>query len=403
MESAVSDATILLAAHPVGTEAGDVFQSDHDSYNDAIIAAKTVDSDSSATPAAVNSAISDLATATTTFNEAIITSVDQAAAQTVITQIAALPHPSTQLSTSIADNGTITDFQLPDFGYNPLPYICGADRICGIFVENGVPIGVYSGLNHWTSHPYNWSILFASNGLDANVVFGSASGEDDFYIFPLDYGETDFNDCSSNFTETCASGSEYYLSFTHTGTTPGTGWATNSLIVTNSLTLDNAQAVSDAATAYNALTPTQQSLVTNYTTLQASVIQIAALTDATAAVVNAETTPTQSNIDAANALMPAVADGPAKTSLQDRIDAVQITVDANAAATLAAAKSTAHDALTTALGTYTETDYTPDNWTTLNGFKTAGDTAIDAATDLDGVTSAQNTAISEMAGVQTIT
>jgi len=67
-----------------------------------------------------------------------------------------------------------------------------------------------------------------------------------------------------------------------------------------------------------------------------------------------------------------------------------------------AAKTTAHGVLTTALGTYTQENYTPANWITLTGFKTAGDTAIDAATDLAGVTLAQNTATNGMAGVQTI-
>ena len=72
------------------------------------------------------------------------------------------------------------------------------------------------------------------------------------------------------------------------------------------------------------------------------------------------------------------------------------------AETLAAAKATAHTALTAELSTYTESDYTAENWTTLTGFKTAGDTAIDAATDLAGVTSAKAAAIAGMAGVQTI-
>jgi hypothetical protein len=73
------------------------------------------------------------------------------------------------------------------------------------------------------------------------------------------------------------------------------------------------------------------------------------------------------------------------------------------AQTLAAAKVTAHSALTTALGTYAEANYTSGDWTTLNGFKTTGDTAIDAASDLAGVSSAQSAATTAMAGVQTIT
>ncbi|MDP3013582.1 MAG: hypothetical protein Q8M92_05020, partial [Candidatus Subteraquimicrobiales bacterium] len=69
---------------------------------------------------------------------------------------------------------------------------------------------------------------------------------------------------------------------------------------------------------------------------------------------------------------------------------------------LAAAKTTAHGVLTTALATYTEVEYTGANWITLTGFKTDGDTAIDAAADLAAVTSAQDTATSGMDGVETI-
>jgi len=76
--------------------------------------------------------------------------------------------------------------------------------------------------------------------------------------------------------------------------------------------------------------------------------------------------------------------------------------DIAAAAALASAKTDAHAALTSALGTYTQGNYTAENWTTLTGFKTAGDTAIDAATDLAGVTSAQDAATAGMAGVQQI-
>jgi hypothetical protein len=72
------------------------------------------------------------------------------------------------------------------------------------------------------------------------------------------------------------------------------------------------------------------------------------------------------------------------------------------AQTLAAAKSTAHDALAAALTQYSESDYTGEEWTALTGFKTAGDTAIDEAADLDGAEAAQAAAVLEMAAVQTI-
>ncbi len=70
---------------------------------------------------------------------------------------------------------------------------------------------------------------------------------------------------------------------------------------------------------------------------------------------------------------------------------------------LAAAKVTAHTALTTARALYTDTNYTSANLIILNGFKTDGDTAINDATNLAGVSSAQNTAMTGMAGVAIIT
>ena len=72
---------------------------------------------------------------------------------------------------------------------------------------------------------------------------------------------------------------------------------------------------------------------------------------------------------------------------------------ATVAQTLADAKTTAKAALTVALGTYTEVNYTPANWTTLTGFKTAGDSVIDAAADLAAVDTAKTTALNGMAGV----
>lgn len=70
--------------------------------------------------------------------------------------------------------------------------------------------------------------------------------------------------------------------------------------------------------------------------------------------------------------------------------------------TLAEIKADAYAALTTALGAYTEGNYTVANWITLTGFKTAGDTGIDAAIDPTGVSLAQTTATNGMAGVKTI-
>ena len=69
---------------------------------------------------------------------------------------------------------------------------------------------------------------------------------------------------------------------------------------------------------------------------------------------------------------------------------------------LDAAKSAAREALAEVFGTYTESDYTTDDWMVLVGFKEAGDKGIDAATDLAEVEVAQSAAVMEMEGVKTI-
>ena len=71
------------------------------------------------------------------------------------------------------------------------------------------------------------------------------------------------------------------------------------------------------------------------------------------------------------------------------------------AETLAAAQTAALDELQTALSTYSETDYTAEEWTALNTAKTDGDTAINAATDLAGVTTAKDSALATMDAVPT--
>jgi len=93
------------------------------------------------------------------------------------------------------------------------------------------------------------------------------------------------------------------------------------------LTLDDAGNVTAAGDSYDALTLTQQGLVTGLATLEADEAQITALTDADAAVTTAEGDQTQGNVDAANTLMLAVAAGGAKDALQGRIDVVQDIVD----------------------------------------------------------------------------
>jgi len=144
------------------------------------------------------------------------------------------------------------------------------------------------------------------------------------------------------------------------------------------------------------LTTTDGAVYTATATLDAgSAAVLAADAAATAAVVTAETTPTQENIDAAQALVTALPTGTLKTALQDRINAVQVIV------TLAAAKVTALDDLAAAFDDYAVTDYTTANWTTLTGFDTAGITNIGDATDLTGVSSALSAATGGMDAVET--
>jgi hypothetical protein len=68
--------------------------------------------------------------------------------------------------------------------------------------------------------------------------------------------------------------------------------------------------------------------------------------------------------------------------------------------TLADAKLVALEALAQAFATYTNTDYTDENWLVLSGFDTDGITAINSATTLDEITLAKTKAIDGMAGVE---
>ena len=178
--------------------------------------------------------------------------------------------------------------------------------------------------------------------------------------------------------------------------------APNKTITWTVATLSDGTATIDATTGVltgtgvGTVTVTATNAASGVTGTKVITVTINEMDAANAAVVTAEGSNLQADVDAAQALVTALPDGAAKTALQGRINAVQVIV------TLAAAKVTAHGVLTTALGTYTAGNYTTGNWATLNGFKTAGDTAINSATDLAGVTSAQNTATAGMAGVQTI-
>ena len=72
------------------------------------------------------------------------------------------------------------------------------------------------------------------------------------------------------------------------------------------------------------------------------------------------------------------------------------------AETLAEAKVAALADMTTTMSSYTQANYTTDNWITLTSAKTNGDAAINAATDLAGVASAKSSAMNAMDVVSTI-
>ena len=71
LTTSITNATTLLASIPIGTAVGNVSQGAHDVYNSAIASAIVVDN-ANATQTEVDAAVTDLAIATTTFNNAII-------------------------------------------------------------------------------------------------------------------------------------------------------------------------------------------------------------------------------------------------------------------------------------------------------------------------------------------
>ena len=91
----------------------------------------------------------------------------------------------------------------------------------------------------------------------------------------------------------------------------------------------------------------------------------------------------------------------AKEAAIAAMDAVK-TLAEEAAEALAAAKTTAKADLATKLGTYTESNYSADNWAALNNAKTDGDAAIEVATDMAGVTAAKEAALAAMDAIKTL-
>lgn len=124
-----------------------------------------------------------------------------------------------------------------------------------------------------------------------------------------------------------------------------------------------------------------------------------AVTNATEAVLTAETTPTQSNVDDAQLLINILPDVEIKTVLQNRLDLVQDIIDLNTA------KATAIDTLQITYETlYTdiESSYTAGNWIILTSYYNDGISNINESETIELVDLALTEALDGMAEVKTI-
>ncbi len=107
-----------------------------------------------------------------------------------------------------------------------------------------------------------------------------------------------------------------------------------SLPVSGEITLSDESLIVAARTAYESLTITQESLVMNKTLLLAAESELIALQEATAAVVIAESSNVQSDLDDAQTLVSALPNGTSKTVLQNRLSAIQDIIDVQTAVTI---------------------------------------------------------------------
>jgi Trp operon repressor len=105
----------------------------------------------------------------------------------------------------------------------------------------------------------------------------------------------------------------------------------NALPVPGEITLNDELDLIDARFAFEELTLDQKVLVSNIAHLDAAEIQWIALDQATTAVTYAESTETQADHDAAQALVNTLLSGTPKTILQTRLDALQDIIDVNEA------------------------------------------------------------------------
>lgn len=180
--------------------------------------------------------------------------------------------------------------------------------------------------------------------------------------------------------------------------------ATNKTVIWTVSTLLDGIATIDDNGLLTAIEPGTVTVMVTTSTLEVTrtkVITITniAVTNATEAVLTAETTPTQSNVDDAQLLIDILPDVEIKTVLQNRLDVVQNIID------LAIAKETAIDTLQITYNTLyadIESSYTEENWITLTDYYNDGISNINEAGTIDLVDLALAEALNGMAEVKTI-
>lgn len=147
------------------------------------------------------------------------------------------------------------------------------------------------------------------------------------------------------------------------------------LDLTDKFNLTDAEAKADTANTSIGLAAdggAKTDLIARYDTANA----VVKLARATAAVVTAETSELQADVNTAQALVTALPDGADKTALQDRIDAVQVIIDARVEAAAQAAAELAVAAYESAAIT------TLDEITIAEGLEADANTAITAVNDI---------------------
>lgn len=117
---------------------------------------------------------------------------------------------------------------------------------------------------------------------------------------------------------------------------------------------------------------------------------------ALSAVETAEASLLQSDVDAARDLVNVLPGGPAKETLNTRLDAVQAIIDLNNAKANAIAELNAY------VIAKDETLYSTANWDIVLGYRNSGIDSINAATTITGITNALNDAKANIDSVKTI-